>query len=395
MVGKMKIRPEIESLHSEMTEWRHKIHMHPETAFEEHKTSDFVAEKLSSFGIEVHRGLARTGVVGTLKSGDGNRAIGLRADMDALDLQEENEFAHRSRIDGKMHGCGHDGHTVMLLGAAKYLAQTRNFNGTVQFIFQPAEENVAGGRVMIQDGLFEKFPVDSVYGMHNMPGHEVGSFAVRTGPIMASADFFNARIIGNGVHGAFPHLATDPVVIASEIVLAWQNIVSRNTDPLQSAVVTVAQINGGHTSNVIPAEVVLTGTTRAFDPAVQDMIENRMRQIATGIAAAHGARAEFTYDRRYAPTINTPEETEAAIAAAVKLVGDARVNKDVTPVMGAEDFSWMLRERPGCYIMIANGAGEGSCHVHNPNYDFNDEILPLGANYWVELTEQILGKEAA
>jgi len=395
MVGKMKIRPEIESLHSEMTEWRHKIHMHPETAFEEHKTSDFVAEKLSSFGIEVHRGLAKTGVVGTLKSGDGNRAIGLRADMDALDLQEENDFAHRSRIDGKMHGCGHDGHTVMLLGAAKYLAQTRNFNGTVQFIFQPAEENVAGGRVMIQDGLFEKFPVDSVYGMHNMPGHEVGSFAVRTGPIMASADFFNARIIGNGGHGAFPHLATDPVVIASEIVLAWQNIVSRNTDPLQSAVVTVAQINGGHTSNVIPAEVVLTGTTRAFDPAVQDMIENRMRQIATGIAAAHGARAEFTYDRRYAPTINTPEETEAAIAAAVKLVGDARVNKDVTPVMGAEDFSWMLRERPGCYIMIANGAGEGSCHVHNPNYDFNDEILPLGANYWVELTEQILGKEAA
>ncbi len=391
----MKIRPEIESLHSEMTEWRHKIHMHPETAFEEHKTSDFVAEKLSSFGIEVHRGLAKTGVVGTLKSGDGNRAIGLRADMDALDLQEENDFAHRSRIDGKMHGCGHDGHTVMLLGAAKYLAQTRNFNGTVQFIFQPAEENVAGGRVMIQDGLFEKFPVDSVYGMHNMPGHEVGSFAVRTGPIMASADFFNARIIGNGGHGAFPHLATDPVVIASEIVLAWQNIVSRNTDPLQSAVVTVAQINGGHTSNVIPAEVVLTGTTRAFDPAVQDMIENRMRQIATGIAAAHGARAEFTYDRRYAPTINTPEETEAAIAAAVKLVGDARVNKDVTPVMGAEDFSWMLRERPGCYIMIANGAGEGSCHVHNPNYDFNDEILPLGANYWVELTEQILGKEAA
>ncbi|WP_334130246.1 M20 aminoacylase family protein [Sneathiella sp.] len=391
----MKIRPEIESLHSEMTEWRHKIHMHPETAFEEYKTSDFVAEKLSSFGIEVHRGLARTGVVGTLKSGDGNRAIGLRADMDALDLQEENEFAHRSRIDGKMHGCGHDGHTVMLLGAAKYLAQTRNFNGTVQFIFQPAEENVAGGRVMIQDGLFEKFPVDSVYGMHNMPGHEVGSFAVRTGPIMASADFFKARIIGNGGHGAFPHLATDPVVIASEIVLAWQNIVSRNTDPLQSAVVTVAQINGGHTSNVIPAEVVLTGTTRAFDPAVQDMIENRMRQIATGIAAAHGARAEFTYDRRYAPTINTPEETEAAIAAAVKLVGDARVNKDVTPVMGAEDFSWMLRERPGCYIMIANGAGEGSCHVHNPNYDFNDEILPLGANYWVELTEQILGKEAA
>ncbi len=369
--------------------------MHPETAFEEFQTSDFVAEKLESFGIEVHRGLAKTGVVGTLKSGSGNRAIGLRADMDALDLQELNEFDHRSQIDGKMHGCGHDGHTVMLLGAAKHLARTRNFDGTVQFIFQPAEENVAGGRVMIQDGLFEKFPVDSVYGMHNMPGHEVGSFAVRKGPIMASADFFEARIIGNGGHGAFPHLATDPIVIAAEIVLAWQNIVSRNTDPLQAAVVTVAQINGGHTGNVIPADVVLKGTTRAFDPGVQDMIEHRMRQIATGIAAAHGAKAEFTYDRRYAPTINTPEETEEAIAAAVELVGSAKVNRNVTPVMGAEDFSWMLRERPGCYIMIANGAGEGSCHVHNPNYDFNDEILPLGASYWVRLTERILGPEAS
>lgn len=391
----MKILPELKDLHKEMTEWRHRIHKHPETAFEEYETSDFVAEKLESFGIEVHRGLGKTGVVGTLTQGSGNRAIGLRADMDALDLQELNEFDYRSEVDGKMHGCGHDGHTVMLLGAAKHLAATKNFDGTVRFIFQPAEENVAGGRVMISDGLFEKFPVDSVYGMHNMPGHTVGTFAVRKGPIMASADFFEARIIGNGGHGAFPHLATDPIVIAAEIIQAWQTIVSRNVDPLHSAVITVAQIHGGHTGNVIPAEVVMAGTTRAFDPDIQNMIEQRMRQLVVGIAEAHGAKAEFTYDRRYAPTINTADETDEAIAAAVDLVGDEGVNKDVTPVMGAEDFSWMLKERPGCYIMIANGAGEGSCHVHNPNYDFNDEILPLGANYWVQLTERILGPEVS
>ena len=390
----MKILPELKELHNEMTEWRHRIHKHPETAFEEYETSDFVAEKLESFGIEVHRGLAKTGVVGTLTNGSGNRAIGLRADMDALDLQELNKFEHRSQIDGKMHGCGHDGHTVMLLGAAKHLAETKNFDGTVRFIFQPAEENVAGGRVMISDGLFEKFPVDSVYGMHNMPGHDTGTFAVRKGPIMASADFFEARVIGVGGHGAFPHQTTDPVIISAEIIQAWQSIVSRNVDPLQSAVVTVAQIHGGHTGNVIPEEVVMSGTTRAFDPDVQDMIENRMRQLAVGIAEAHGAKVEFKYDRRYAPTINTADETDLAIAAAAELVGDANVNKDVNPVMGAEDFSWMLRERPGCYIMIANGAGEGSCHIHNPNYDFNDEILPLGANYWVQLTEQILTQEA-
>jgi amidohydrolase len=391
----MKIVPEIEAIHKEMTEWRHTIHMHPETAFEEYKTSDFVAEKLESFGLEVHRGLAKTGVVGTLKSGSGNRAIGLRADMDALDLQELNEFSHRSQIDGKMHGCGHDGHTVMLLGAAKYLSETKKFDGTVHFIFQPAEENVAGGRVMIADGLFEKFPVESVYGMHNMPGFNVGEFAVCKGPIMASADFFEARITGVGGHGAFPHLTVDPIVIASEVISAWQKIVSRNVDPLKSAVVTVGEIHGGNTSNVIPEEVIMSGTTRAFDPAVQDMIEANMKQIIDGICSAYGAKAEFKYDRRYAPTINTPDETDQAIAAAQELVGVDKVNTEVTPVMGAEDFSWMLKERPGCYLMIANGAGEGSCHVHNPNYDFNDQILPLGASYWSRLTERLLLNDAA
>ncbi|MBO6826040.1 MAG: amidohydrolase [Sneathiella sp.] len=391
----MKILPKIEAIHEEMTEWRHHIHMHPETAFEEFQTADFVAEKLESFGLEVHRGLAKTGVVGTLKSGTGNRAIGLRADMDALDLQELNEFAHRSKYDGKMHGCGHDGHTVMLLGAAKYLSETKNFDGTVHFIFQPAEENVAGGRVMIADGLFEKFPVESVYGMHNMPGFNVGEFAVRKGPIMASADFFEAKITGVGGHGAFPHLTVDPIVIAAEVIGAWQKIVSRNVDPLKAAVVTVGEIHGGHTTNVIPEDVVMRGTTRAFDPDVQDMIEANMEKILKGICDAYGAKAEFTYDRRYAPTINTPDETDIAIEVMQELVGVDKVNTDVAPVMGAEDFSWMLKERPGCYLMIANGAGEGSCHVHNPNYDFNDQILPLGASYWCRLTERILGNEAA
>lgn len=391
----MKILPEIEAIHQEMTEWRHKIHMHPETAFEEYKTSDFVAEKLESFGLEVHRGLAKTGVVGTLKSGSGNRAIGLRADMDALDLQELNQFDHRSRVDGKMHGCGHDGHTVMLLGAAKYLSESKNFDGTVQFIFQPAEENVAGGRVMIADGLFDKFPVDSVYGMHNMPGFNVGEFAVCKGPMMASADFFEARIIGNGGHGAFPQLTVDPIVIAAEVVGAWQHITSRNVDPLKAAVVTVGEIHGGHTTNVIPEDTILRGTTRAFDPDVQNLIEANMERILKGICEAHGATYEFTYDRRYAPTVNSPDETDLAIAAMQELVGEAAVNTNVTPVMGAEDFSWMLRERPGCYVMIANGAGEGSCHIHNPNYDFNDQILPLGATYWARLAERILSAEAA
>lgn len=386
----MNILPEIQAMHEEMTEWRHRIHMHPETAFEEYQTSDFVAETLESFGIEVHRGLAKTGVVGTLKSGSGNRAVGLRADMDALDLQELNEFDHRSRIDGKMHGCGHDGHTVMLLGAAKHLAKTRNFDGTIQFIFQPAEENVAGGRVMISDGLFEKFPVDSVYGMHNMPGFELGQFAVRKGALMASADFFEAKITGSGGHGAFPHQTIDPIVIASEVIGAWQKIVSRNVDPLKAAVVTVGQIHGGNTSNVIPEEVFMSGTTRSFDEGVQDMIEENMEKILNGICSAYGAKAEFLYERRYAATINTSDETDIAIAAAQSLVGVDAVDTDTIPIMGAEDFSWMLKERPGCYLMIANGAGEGSCHIHNPSYDFNDKILPLGANYWVNLAESIL-----
>lgn len=387
----MPIINRISAYHDEMTEWRRDIHQHPETAFEEVRTSDIVAAKLESFGIEVHRGLAKTGVVGTLRAGTSDRAIGLRADMDALHIHELNDIGYRSVVDGKMHACGHDGHTTMLLGAAKYLAENREFDGVVHFIFQPAEENEAGGRVMVQDGLFELFPVETVYGMHNMPGIEAGKFAVRVGAQMASADFFHLEVKGVGGHGAMPHLASDPVVVAAEIIGAWQTIVSRRADPIQSAVISVTKIHAGDTTNVIPETAELAGTTRAFLPEVQDLIENTMRRIAEGICAAHGVEAAFTYDRRYAPTINSAAETEIAVQVASKVVGEENVNPDTPPIMGAEDFGWMLREKPGCYIFLGNGTGkQGGCMVHNPNYDFNDDILPVGSSYWVELVRSIL-----
>ena len=281
-------------LQADMTDWRRDIHKHPETAFEEHRTADKVAGLLESWGLDVHRGLSTTGVVGTLKAGTGNRAIGLRADMDALDLTELNGFDYKSVHDGKMHACGHDGHTTMLLGAARYLAENPNFDGTVQFIFQPAEENLAGGRVMVQEGLFEKFPVEAVYGMHNWPGLPVGSFAVCTGPMMASADFFELKLTGRGGHGAFPHLARDPIVAAAHVITAWQTIVSRDTDPMKAAVISACEINSGFTSNVIPETAVVRGTTRTFNEGVQDMIERRMREVAEGIARAFGMQAEFS-----------------------------------------------------------------------------------------------------
>ncbi|HUN50632.1 MAG TPA: M20 aminoacylase family protein [Candidatus Sulfotelmatobacter sp.] len=386
----MSVVERIAAFQPDMAAWRHHIHAHPETAFQEVKTADFVAERLASFGIQVHRGLARTGVVGTLKAGTGNRAIGLRADMDALDLQELNEFDYRSQHAGKMHACGHDGHTTMLLGAARYLAETRQFDGTVHFIFQPAEENEAGGRVMIQDGLFDRFPVEAVFGLHNMPGIEVGKIGVRAGPMMASADFFFITIRGVGAHGAFPHSGVDPIPIAAEVVLALQNIVSRNTDPLHSAVVSVTQINGGFTTNVIPEEVTLSGTTRAFRPETQDLMERRIREIAEGIAKAHGAKAAVRYDRRYPPTINWADETELAAGAAADVVGAENVLRSLPPVMGSEDFGWMLKERPGSYIWLGNGKDDGGCMVHNPRYDFNDRILAIGASYWSRLVERVL-----
>ncbi len=383
----MPIKNRIAEYQAEMTAWRRYLHRHPETAFEEVRTADLVAGKLRDFGLEVHEGLAKTGVVAVLKAGEGARRIGLRADMDALHIHELNEFDHRSRHDGKMHACGHDGHTAMLLGAAKYLAETRRFDGTVCFIFQPAEENEAGGRVMVEEGLFEQFPVDDVYGMHNIPGLPAGQMAVRPGAMMAAADFFKIEIKGRGAHAAFPHHGIDPILVASELVVALQRIVARGTDPMKAAVVSVTQFNSGFTTNVIPETAVLSGTTRSFLPDVQDRIETEMRRIAKGIAEAHGAGIEVTYERRYPPTVNTARETEFAADAASSVVGGDSLLRDLPPVMGAEDFGWMLKEKPGCYIWLGNGGG---APVHNPNYDFNDEVLAVGASYWSELVETLL-----
>jgi len=391
----MPIINRIADFQDEMTAWRHHIHTHPETAFEEHKTSAFVAEKLESFGIEVHRGLAGTGIVGKLAGGSGSgKAIGLRADMDALDVLEKNDFGHKSQHEGKMHACGHDGHTTMLLGAAKYLAETKNFDGTVYFIFQPAEENEGGGRVMVEDGLFEKFPVEQVYGMHNWPGLDVGKIAVRPGPMMASFDIFEITVKGKGAHGAMPHMGVDSVVTASQIVNALQTIASRNTHPLDAVVVSVTQIHGGDAYNVLPDEVVLRGTTRSFRPEVQDMIEPAMRRIVDGICQTMGAIATVKYERRYPPTINTAPETEIAAQVAAQVVGDGNVHDDLMPSMGSEDFAFMLQQKPGSYVWIGNGSTEGGCMLHNPHYDFNDGVLPIGASYWAKLVETTLGKAA-
>ncbi|MED5358561.1 MAG: M20 aminoacylase family protein, partial [Pseudomonadota bacterium] len=347
------------------------MHVHPEIAFEEVRTSDIVAEKLESFGIDVHRGLATTGVVGTLAVGNSNRAIGLRADLDALDIHEENTFGHVSTNPGKMHACGHDEHTAMLLGAAKYLSETRRFNGTVQFIFQPAEENEAGGRVMCEDGLFELFPVEAVYGMHNQPGLPLGKFGVRVGLSMASADMFDIQVSGKGLHAAHPHQGAEPIVAGAEIVTALQRVVSRSANPIEATVISVTQFHAGTNTNVIPETANIKGTCRALSRSVQDMIEARMEQVVKGIAAAHGLKAEFTYDRRYPALVNTQEETLKAIKAAQSVVGEENVATDHPPTMGSEDFAWMLLERPGCYIRVGNGEGEdGGCVVHNPLYDF-------------------------
>ena len=389
----MAIINRIAEFHADMTEWRRRIHAHPETAFEEVATGDFVAEKLAEFGIEVNRGLAGTGVVGTLKGNGGDGpAIGLRADMDALHIQEKNEVDYRSTVDGKMHACGHDGHTTMLLGAARYLAETRNFTGTVHFIFQPAEEHEGGGRVMVEDGLFEKFPMETVWGMHNFPGMPTGQFGVRTGPAMAATDSFDILIRGQGVHAAAPHLGTDAILAGAQMVTALQTVVSRTVDPLKSVVVSVTQFHGGDTYNVIPEDVVLRGTVRTLEDEVRDAVKPALRRVVEGVAATAGVSAELVFIPGYPATVNHEVESEFAAEIAAEVAGDDNVRRDLDPKMGAEDFSYMLNQRPGCYIWIGNGPGVSGCWLHNPHYDFNDEILPMGASYWARLAETRLAR---
>ncbi|MBY4677002.1 M20 aminoacylase family protein [Marinobacterium arenosum] len=376
-----------------MTAWRRDLHAHPETAYEEFRTADKVAAILQELGLEVTRGLGGTGLVATLNGalGEGD-AIALRADMDALHLQELNSFAHRSQLDGKMHACGHDGHTAILLGAATALAANPEFAGKVHFIFQPAEENEAGARAMIEDGLFERFPVKAVFGLHNWPGLPAGEVAVHEGPVMAAFDTFDIRIRGEGCHGGMPHLGSDPVQAAGQLICALQSIVSRNLDPQKAGVVSVTQIEGGHTYNVLPEEVVLRGTTRSFCPEVRDQIEQRMRQLAESICAGLGCHAELCYSRRYPATINSEAEARQCLATLQELPGVGKVHLNPPASMGGEDFAFMLEQHPGCYIWLGGGSDE-HCHgLHSPHYDFNDSTLPLGANYWIGLVHRLLGR---
>ena len=376
----------------EMTRWRRDIHAHPELGFEENRTAAIVAEKLRSFGLEVHCGIGNTGVVGVLRSGDGKRSVGLRADMDALPILEANTFEHRSTHDGRMHACGHDGHTTMLLGAAKYLAETRRFDGVVNFIFQPAEEGIGGARAMIADGLFEKFPCDAVFGMHNRPGLPVGQFAVRAGPMMAGGAFFDIRVTGKGAHGARPEAGIDPVLVASHITIALQSIVSRNVRPLDAAVVSVTKIIGGDAYNVIPQTAHLAGTVRTFTREVMTLVETAMQRVVKGTAEAYGATAELDFRVIFAPTVNDAKEAEFAAGVCSEVVGENNVNRNPNLIAASEDFSFMLEKVPGCYFNIGNGAGEGACEVHNPAYDFNDGALTFGASVFARIVETRLAK---
>ena len=372
---------------------RRDIHAYPELAFNEVCTSEIVARELTAYGLEVHRGLAKTGVVGVLRKGTSTRCIGLRADMDALPLDEKNEFTHCSRHTGQMHACGHDGHTTMLLGAARYLAENKDavdFDGTVYFIFQPAEESEGGALVMIQDGLFEQFPMQAVFGLHNWPGIPVGEMAIMPGPVMAGTCSFEITVLGHGCHAAMPNQGVDTLVVASQLVLALQTVVARNLHPCESAVISVTQIHGGAAWNVIPDDAVLRGTMRSFKPEVQALLEQSIERLCAGIAGAFGAQIKVRYDHRYPATVNSPAETEQCRRTADAVLGEAKVRRNELPSMGAEDFAYMLQERPGCYVWLGNGPGTGGCSLHNPHYDFNDAILPIGVSYWVRLVESAL-----
>src|SRR5215467_5501160 len=386
----MPIVNRIADLHREITAWRHDIHAHPELLYDVHRTAATVAEKLKAFGCdEVVTGIGRTGVVGVIRGNRANsrKVIGLRADMDALPIEEATNLPYKSTVPGKMHACGHDGHTAMLLGAARYLAETRNFAGTAVMIFQPAEEGGGGARAMIQDGLLDRFGVEEVFGMHNYPGLPVGTFAIRPGPLMAAADRLTIEIEGKGGHAARPHLSIDTVLVGAQIINQIQSIVARNVDPLQSAVVSICMFQAGNTDNVIPQTARLKGTARSLDPKVRDLLEARLHAVVEGTAELYGATAKLTYKRDYPVLRNHERETSFAASVAADVVGDRHVDIAMVPVMGAEDFSFMLESRPGAFIFVGNGPSAG---LHHPAYNFNDEVIPIGTSYWVKLVETAL-----
>ena len=385
----MPIVNRVADLHNEITQWRRDFHTHPELRFDVHRTAGSVAEKLKSFGCdEVVPGIGRTGVVGVIRGRKaGSKVVGLRADMDALPLEEETGLPYKSTVPGKMHACGHDGHTAMLLGAAKYLAETRNFAGTVVVIFQPAEEGGAGALAMIKDGLISRFGIDEVYGMHNFPGLPIGEFAIRPGPLMAAADHLQIQIDGKGGHAARPHLSIDTILVGAQMINQLQSIVARNVDPLESAVVSVCMFEAGHTDNVIPQHVLLRGTARSFTPQVRELLHKRIGEVVEGTARIYGATAKVSYTSGYPVVVNHERQTVFAAEVAREIVGKDKVDTNVPPVMGAEDFSFMLQERPGAFIFIGNGDSAG---LHHPAYDFNDEAIPVGTSYWVRLAESAL-----
>ena len=383
----MPVNNRIAEFHEEMTEWRRDLHAHPEIKFEEHRTAAVVADKLESWGIEVHRGIAGTGVVGVLRGSSEGGSIGLRADMDALPMDEEGNPPYRSQNPGRMHACGHDGHTTMLLGAAKYLAETRNFAGTVNFIFQPAEEGGAGARVMIEEGLFERFPCDTVWGIHNAPHLAAGTIGVRPGPLMAAADQAFLTVRGRGAHAARPHDGVDPIAVGVQLYQGIQTIVSRNVDPIQSAVVTVAQFHAGTANNVIPHTAELKLSIRTFDDGVRDLIEERIRALCDGVGRMHGAEVDVDYRRGYSAVINPAETAEVVASVAEQVVGPERVDRDTAPIMASEDFAFLLTERPGAFLWLGGGAPGKDFGLHHPRYDFNDAVLPVGASFWARLVE--------
>jgi hippurate hydrolase len=380
--------------HTELTALRRDLHAHPELGFEEHRTAEVVTGELDRLGVEYHAGVGKTGVVAVIpgQRQDSGRAVGLRADMDALPMHEENDFPHVSRFKGRMHGCGHDGHTAMLLGAARYLAGSRRFDGTVYLIFQPGEEGFGGGKAMVDDGLFERFPADEIYALHNWPALPPGTIAVRPGPMMAASDRIEIHIEGRGGHGAHPHLAVDPVLVAGHIITATQSIIARNVSPIDTAVISLCAMHAGNLAamSVIPRDARLVGTVRTFRPQTQDAIERRLSELVHSIAAAFGASATLKYERAYPATINSEREAEFAAAVADALVGPENVVRDLEPSMGSEDFSFMLQRRPGAYARLGQGGAEGGCFLHNSRYDFNDEVIPVGAGYMAALAERAL-----